>query len=217
MAIARAMPSASLKGALIPIAVLTRGLHGSVRLVRNPGTVPMMGDGSLMRSGGETWGPVSPNNVQERGVSPDGQSGRPSRPQRRGRSRNSKKDLVTGPIRGLCALQARWKAFRQCPGCGFDFASGEGERSCSWGDCPYLPVHNPSICRRARCVHDVRQFQRGHATYLHYQRKRAPRTDREGTVICRAARHRPRLARPETWQHPSGGVENRPSFVASPA
>jgi hypothetical protein len=34
---------------------------------------------------------------------------------------------------------AGWEGFRQCPGCGFDFASGEGERSCSWGDCPYLP------------------------------------------------------------------------------
>jgi hypothetical protein len=65
------------KGALIPIVVLTRGLHGSVRLVRNPGTVPMMGDGFLMRSGGETWGPVSPDNVQETGVSPGGRSGSP--------------------------------------------------------------------------------------------------------------------------------------------
>jgi tRNA 2-thiouridine synthesizing protein A len=34
---------------------------------------------------------------------------------------------------------ARWEAFRQCPGCGYDFAAGEGERSCTWGDCPYLP------------------------------------------------------------------------------
>jgi hypothetical protein len=47
---------------------------GSVRLVRNPGTVPMMADGSLLRSGGETWGPVSPDNVQETGVWPGGQS-----------------------------------------------------------------------------------------------------------------------------------------------
>jgi hypothetical protein len=34
---------------------------------------------------------------------------------------------------------ARWEGFRQCPGCGFDIATGEGERSCAWGECPYLP------------------------------------------------------------------------------
>ncbi len=28
---------------------------------------------------------------------------------------------------------ARWEGFRKCPGCGYDFATGEGERSCSWG------------------------------------------------------------------------------------
>jgi hypothetical protein len=33
----------------------------------------------------------------------------------------------------------RWEGFRQCPGCGYDIATGEGERSCSWGDCPHLP------------------------------------------------------------------------------
>ena len=44
---------------------------------------------------------------------------------------------------------ARWEGFRKCPGCGYDFATGEGERSCSWGECPYVPeaidvfrVHN---------------------------------------------------------------------------
>jgi hypothetical protein len=41
---------------------------GSVRLVRNPGAVPMMADGSLLRSGGETWGRCRPNNVHETGV-----------------------------------------------------------------------------------------------------------------------------------------------------
>ena len=35
-----------------------------------PETVPMMADGPLLRSGGETWGPVSPDNVHETGVSP---------------------------------------------------------------------------------------------------------------------------------------------------
>jgi hypothetical protein len=36
-----------------------------------------MAEGSQLRSGGETWGPVSPDNVQETGVSPGGQSGSP--------------------------------------------------------------------------------------------------------------------------------------------
>jgi hypothetical protein len=35
----------------------------------------MMADGSLLRSEGETWGPVSPDNVHERGVSRGGQPG----------------------------------------------------------------------------------------------------------------------------------------------
>jgi len=37
----------------------------------------MMADGSLLRSEGETWGPVSPDNVHETGVSPDGWSRSP--------------------------------------------------------------------------------------------------------------------------------------------
>ena len=45
---------------------------------------------------------------------------------------------------------ARWEAFRQCPGCGFDFASGEGERSCSWGECPYLPEELNVFCDQCR-------------------------------------------------------------------
>jgi hypothetical protein len=30
----------------------------------------------------------------------------------------------------------RWQEFTKCPGCGLDFATGEGERSCAWGDSP---------------------------------------------------------------------------------
>jgi hypothetical protein len=33
----------------------------------------------------------------------------------------------------------RWIEFRQCPGCGFDIGTGEGDRGCAWGECPYLP------------------------------------------------------------------------------
>jgi hypothetical protein len=80
---------------------------GSVRLVPNPGTVPMMADGSLLRSGGETWGPVSPDNVHETGVSPGGQSRSAHRgPRGRTGRANSKKDLFTGPDPRFCALQA---------------------------------------------------------------------------------------------------------------
>ncbi|MBI4260323.1 MAG: hypothetical protein HY658_07125 [Actinobacteria bacterium] len=34
---------------------------------------------------------------------------------------------------------ARWQDFRTCPTCGLDLATGEGERGCAWGECPYLP------------------------------------------------------------------------------
>ncbi|MDX1659405.1 MAG: hypothetical protein R3343_11335 [Nitriliruptorales bacterium] len=30
-------------------------------------------------------------------------------------------------------------AFTSCEQCTYDFATGEGERSCSYGACPYLP------------------------------------------------------------------------------
>jgi hypothetical protein len=45
---------------------------------------------------------------------------------------------------------ARWEGFSQCPGCGYDFATGEGERSCSWGDCPYLPEELDVFCPQCR-------------------------------------------------------------------
>ena len=40
----------------------------------------------------------------------------------------------------------RWKDFRTCPGCGFDLASGEGERSCHYFDCPYMPEELNVFC-----------------------------------------------------------------------
>jgi hypothetical protein len=45
---------------------------------------------------------------------------------------------------------ARWEGFRQCPGCGFDIATGEGERSCAWGECPYLPQDLDVFCAYCR-------------------------------------------------------------------
>ena len=45
---------------------------------------------------------------------------------------------------------ARWEGFRACPGCGYDLATGEGTRSCSWGDCPYLPEELDVYCPDCR-------------------------------------------------------------------
>jgi hypothetical protein len=44
----------------------------------------------------------------------------------------------------------RWEGFRQCPGCRFDFATGEGARSCSWGESPYLPEELDVFCPYCR-------------------------------------------------------------------
>ena len=45
---------------------------------------------------------------------------------------------------------ARWEAFTKCPGCGYDFATGEGERSCALGDCAYLPMELDVFCPDCR-------------------------------------------------------------------
>ncbi len=45
---------------------------------------------------------------------------------------------------------ARWTTFRSCPGCSYDFATGEGERACSWGECPYLPEELNVFCDSCR-------------------------------------------------------------------
>jgi hypothetical protein len=45
---------------------------------------------------------------------------------------------------------ARWEGFSQCPGCAYDFATGEGERSCAWGECPYLPAELDVFCSQCR-------------------------------------------------------------------
>ncbi|HEX9377429.1 MAG TPA: hypothetical protein VGB19_14485 [Actinomycetota bacterium] len=44
----------------------------------------------------------------------------------------------------------RWTEFRSCPGCSYDFATGEGEKGCSWGDCPYLPEALNVFCDTCR-------------------------------------------------------------------
>jgi len=36
--------------------------------------------------------------------------------------------------------------FQQCPGCSYDFITGEGTRSCNYYDCPYLPEEFKVFC-----------------------------------------------------------------------
>ena len=44
----------------------------------------------------------------------------------------------------------RWEGFDKCPGCGFDIMTGEGARSCAYGDCPYLPEELDVYCPDCR-------------------------------------------------------------------
>jgi len=45
---------------------------------------------------------------------------------------------------------ARWEGFTNCPGCGYDLATGEGERACSWGACANLPDDLDVYCDTCR-------------------------------------------------------------------
>jgi hypothetical protein len=40
--------------------------------------------------------------------------------------------------------------FEKCAGCGWDIGTGEGERSCSWGECSYLPEELDVYCEQCR-------------------------------------------------------------------
>jgi hypothetical protein len=40
----------------------------------------------------------------------------------------------------------RLPTFVQCPGCSYDFVTGEGIRNCSWYECPYLPEDYKVFC-----------------------------------------------------------------------
>jgi len=44
----------------------------------------------------------------------------------------------------------RWMAFQPCLGCSFDFATGGGERACSWGECAYVPEALNVFCDQCR-------------------------------------------------------------------
>jgi len=45
---------------------------------------------------------------------------------------------------------ARWEGFEECPGAGSTSSPAEGVRSCSWGDCPYLPEELDVFCSECR-------------------------------------------------------------------
>jgi hypothetical protein len=47
-------------------------------------------------------------------------------------------------------MMKRWLNFQQCPSCSYDFGTGDGERSCAWGDCPYLPAELDVFCPDCR-------------------------------------------------------------------
>jgi hypothetical protein len=51
-----------------------------------------------------------------------------------------------GIFRKRQAPQAPRPTFQPCPGCGYDFVTGTGTRSCEWGECPYLPEELKVFC-----------------------------------------------------------------------
>lgn len=51
-----------------------------------------------------------------------------------------------GWLRRRVESDLRTPAFRQCPGCSYDFVTGGGNRACNWYDCPYLPEDFKVFC-----------------------------------------------------------------------
>ena len=47
---------------------------------------------------------------------------------------------------------ADWMEFRKCAGCNYDFATGEGEKACSYYDCAYVPEELKAFC--PYCMYD---------------------------------------------------------------
>ncbi len=45
---------------------------------------------------------------------------------------------------------AKWEQFSKCPGCGYDISTGEGERGCNYGECPYAPEELNVVCDYCR-------------------------------------------------------------------
>jgi hypothetical protein len=44
----------------------------------------------------------------------------------------------------------KWLEFDQCPHCTWNIATGEGDRGCSYGDCPYMPEELDVFCENCR-------------------------------------------------------------------
>ena len=44
------------------------------------------------------------------------------------------------------AGERRLPMFVQCPGCSYNFVTGEGARTCAWYECPYLPEEYKVFC-----------------------------------------------------------------------
>ena len=49
-------------------------------------------------------------------------------------------------IRHRSKTAAAEPVFRRCPGCSYDFLTGEGTRTCEWYSCPYLPPEWDVFC-----------------------------------------------------------------------
>ncbi len=100
------------------------------------GSVP----GGVNRARRAPGGPIG--GARER---PEGHSVSP-----RGAFRPSPEPVLGGTKEVEAVAMPRWEGFVKCPGCGFDLATGEGVRSCSWGDCPYLPEDLNVYCDDCR-------------------------------------------------------------------
>ena len=49
-------------------------------------------------------------------------------------------------------MAEKWIEFRTCEGCGYDLATGEGERGCALHDCAYIPDELNVFC--PNCLFD---------------------------------------------------------------
>ena len=57
--------------------------------------------------------------------------------------------------------EARVLAFRTCPSCSYDPATGEGERNCNYGECTNLPEELDVLCPTCNYNFFTREGQPG--------------------------------------------------------
>jgi hypothetical protein len=91
------------------------------------------------------------------------------------------------------ASEERAVAFRQCPFCTYNFATGEGQRSCHYYECPYLPEELDVRCPTCLYNFQVRDGNPGcgDPPNCEFAREEAPR----------------RLANLAAWARESGQVD----------